>query len=261
MSSSSATSPSSPSCLQLSLDHGVTTHSGSPSYTEPQRVGDPQLNREDPRRDHDHSSSASPEPEPQTVVVKAPQSPSSPSFPLKPAVFPAKPTTSLVVPIPFGSRVEPDYVLRVMSQEKRGLSLAELCIAGQDGELRADLWSIKKLVDWQDLCVCSQVPGPTVRVADVGREWPGTVLYLPGCPVPKTTDRCFVYAKLVWYVLEHFLDWWTCEVQEHTSVESASRTGHAPGAVQLHQVFLVALRRRHIALDVYEWLPELELRL
>ena len=109
-------------------------------------------------------------------------------------------------------------------------------------------------------------------------QWPDAGLTLPGYPVRKTAGSCFIFAELVQSVSEHFLSWWTCEVRRwsesccsstltaqqlrnNSSGGSPSESPYAPGTVQLDQVFLVALRPRHIALGVYEWFPGIELRL
>ncbi|RPD55450.1 hypothetical protein L227DRAFT_656895 [Lentinus tigrinus ALCF2SS1-6] len=199
-------------------------------------------------------------PEPQETV-KAAQPPSPPRCDLRCAAFPQS-IPPVVVPIPLGPGVDMAYVLHVKSQDARGVSIADLSTQSDDGELRVEPQLIRSLVNWADMCICSQLPGPTVRIADMGREWPNAGLYLPGFPVRKTAAHCYVYMDLMEYVLAHFLSWWTCEAQDNNrSDEPASELPLAPGTIRLDQVFVVALRRRHIALDVYEWLPELELRL
>ncbi|KAI0705665.1 hypothetical protein C8Q76DRAFT_751872 [Earliella scabrosa] len=191
---------------------------------------------------------------------------SSPTFPLHAATFPSRtpsPPTPVTVSIPLPRDVDQFYRLQVSCKGAPGLCLGSLKTKIVRGEKRVSLLSISRNMDWADVCLCSAVVGPTVRMADVGQEWPGALLYLPGGPDPKCKDTCYTLAKLVQHVLDHFLTWWMYEsarVQEDSSTASLP-VPVGPGVVSLDEVYLVALRRRHIALGVYEWMPEIEVRL
>ncbi|PIL29333.1 hypothetical protein GSI_09384 [Ganoderma sinense ZZ0214-1] len=189
-----------------------------------------------------------------------------------------------VIPLLPSEGVDPGCVLQVRSQGKRGVPLSEIDVRWaeempneqgtvyRDGFVQLD--KIRAVVDAPDWCVCHLVPGPTIRIAAIGAEWPGTFVEQPGYPARKQAraeggkEECFTFGMLCQLVVEHFLTWWTNEQERRAERMRASENSleqfpfvPGPGMIPLKKLILVAIRRRHIALGVYEWLPEIEVAL
>lgn len=116
-----------------------------------------------------------PTPAPVRAPLPAPGlSPTKPAYSLRPAIFPPRASTPScwpqAIPIPLHAKVDCHYFLRVASNGSRGVCLAHLDTAFNGAEPRVDLASIREQMDWADTCLCSHTMGPTVRMADVGRE-------------------------------------------------------------------------------------------
>lgn len=99
---------------------------------------------------------------------------SSPTFPLHAATFPSRtpspPPTPVTVSIPLPRDVDPFYRLQVSCKGAPGLCLGSLKTKIVHSEKRVSLLSISRSMDWADVCLCSAAVGPTVRMADVGKE-------------------------------------------------------------------------------------------
>ncbi|KAM5539756.1 hypothetical protein V8D89_006569 [Ganoderma adspersum] len=201
-----------------------------------------------------------------------------------------------VIPLVPSHGLDPTCILRVSSQGRRGVPLSKIDMRWMDDkpnehgtvyrESLVHIDAVRAVVDSPDWCVCHLVPGPTVRIAGIGAEWPGTFVEQPGYPARKEVgsgSECFTFGKLCQLVVGHFLTWWTnevhilyahghlflrfCSFQQESRAEKMRTSGIrlerfplvlGPGTMPLENLVLVAIRRRHIALGVYEWLPEIE---
>ncbi|KAI0800057.1 hypothetical protein C8Q74DRAFT_388648 [Fomes fomentarius] len=188
------------------------------------------------------------------------------AYSLRPAIFSPRasrpPCWPQTIPIPLHAKVDCHYFLRVASNGSRGVCLAHLDTTFNGAEPRVGLASIREKMDWADTCLCSHTMGPTVRMADVGKEWAGSFRYMERCPIPKTDEACFTFGRLAQFVIDHFLAWWACEKAARAEEEDEYDPDWlGPGTVPLDKVYIVALRRRHLAFGVFEWMPEIEIRL
>ncbi|KAI1790063.1 hypothetical protein LXA43DRAFT_529814 [Ganoderma leucocontextum] len=188
-----------------------------------------------------------------------------------------KPPVNPLIPI---TDLDPGCILHVRSRGRRGIPLSEINVAWVEQEPNehgvvyreglVGLGAVRGVVDYPDWCVCHLVRGPTVRIAGIGAEWRGSFVEQPGYPVQKQGSECFTFGKLFQLVVEHFLTWWINEKESRAKriseeVRQLERLRvplvPGPGTIPLENVVLVAIRRRHIALGVYEWSPEIEVTL
>ncbi|KAI0752897.1 hypothetical protein C8Q80DRAFT_483871 [Daedaleopsis nitida] len=101
-------------------------------------------------------------------------------------------------------------------------------------------------------CMCEYTQGPTVPLAAFGQEqWPGAQHTSSGARVRKVVGQCITFRILVHILVGHFRVWW----EHERELNSAAVAG-----LSLENVYLVGLRRKHIAFGVWEWMPVVEVR-